>query len=113
MTADGPSNVEAQARELLARAQGAPSGRAAHMLRGGPGSHLTQTVIALRAGASLAEHQNPGEATVLVLDGQVRLVAGDQTWPGGRGDLIDVPASRHSLEADADSVVMLTAVKRV
>ncbi|MGH3359261.1 MAG: cupin domain-containing protein [Nocardioidaceae bacterium] len=113
MTTESISNIHAQVRDLRANAQQAHSGRAAHMLSGGPGSHLTQTVIAIRAGASLSEHENPGEATLLVLEGHVRLVAGEESWEGRSGDLLDVPDARHSLDALLDSAVLLTAVKRV
>jgi hypothetical protein len=55
-------------------------------------------VIGMVAGARLAEHENPGEATVLVLRGRVRLSA-DLSWEAVRGDLLIVPDDRHSLEA--------------
>ena len=58
---------------------------------------LRQTLIALTAGTSLSEHENPGEATVQVLSGRVRLLAGGDSWDGREGDLIVIPAARHSL----------------
>lgn len=72
---------------------------------------LRQTVIGMVEGAQLSEHENPGEATVLVLSGHVRLVAGDVSWIGRRDDLIIVPDSRHSLEALEDSAILLTVAK--
>lgn len=113
MSTESPSNVRAQLETLRADAQQAHSGRAGHMLSGGPDSHLTQTVIAMRQGATLSEHENPGEATLLVLDGKIRLLSGDSSWDGEAGDLLVVPDARHSVEALADSGVLLTAVKRV
>ncbi len=104
-------NVREQAERLQATAQAAPSGRSAHQLFGAPGTMLSQTVIALRNGASLAEHENPGEATLLVLQGTVRLRAGDESWEGSEGDLLAVPARRHSLDAVTDATVLLTAAK--
>ena len=68
-------------------------------------------LIALRAGASLDEHENPGEATVQVLQGRVRLVAGENRWNGSPGDLMFIPDSRHALDALEDSVVLLTVAK--
>jgi quercetin dioxygenase-like cupin family protein len=62
-------------------------------------------------GATLSEHENPGEATVHVLSGRLRLSAGDVSWDGRSGDLIVVPDSRHALEALEDSVVLLTVAK--
>ena len=70
-----------------------------------------QTVIAMVAGQELREHENPGEATVYVLKGRVRMASGEVSWNGWTGDLIIVPQSRHSLLAVEDSVVLLTVAK--
>lgn len=97
----------------LAAAKSASSGRSAHTVYGGHGHVLRQTLIALQAGSSLAEHESPGEATLQVLHGHVRLTAGDSSCDGSLGDLIPIPADRHSLEALDDSVVMLTVAKAI
>lgn len=99
--------------ELAAKAQGASSGRAARTIRGGHENALRETVIALRAGHELAEHEAPHEATLQVLRGRVRLVAGAEAWEGGTGDHLTVPAARHSLQALEDSVVLLTVSNRI
>ena len=67
---------------------------------------------ALAAGHGLDEHDSPGDATVHVLHGRVRLRAGDDGWEGSAGDLLIVPTSRHSLDALEDSAVLLTVGKR-
>lgn len=104
-------SLTAVAREQLAGAQRASSGRSAHTVYGGHEHVLRQTVIALVAGQKLDEHENPGEATVHVLHGRVRLVAGQDSWEGSTGDLITVPGSRHSLEAVEASTILLTVAK--
>ena len=106
-------SLTALVRHHLETASTASSGRSAHTLYGGHEHLLRQTLIALRAGSSLAEHENPGEATVQVLHGRVTLVVGDTKWNGSPGDLIIIPDSRHSLEAVADSAVLLTVALRV
>lgn len=100
------------AREQLELATAATSGRSAHTVFGGHEHSLRQTVIALAAGRKLDEHSNPGEATVHVLHGRVRLEAGDATWEGAAGHLIDVPQATHSLLAIEDAVILLTVVNR-
>lgn len=104
-------SLDALARELLARAAGTSHGRSAETVYGGHEHTLRQTVIALTSGSTLAEHDSPGEATLFVLRGRVRLHAADTEWDGIHGDLIAIPPSRHSLEALEDSAVMLTVVK--
>ncbi len=105
-------SLEALARQLRCAAGRNGSGRAADTVHGGHEKALRQTLVALVAGEALAEHENPGEATVLVLDGRVRLVAGEDSWEGRRDDLLLVPPARHRLEAMTDATVLLTVVKR-
>jgi quercetin dioxygenase-like cupin family protein len=101
-------SLNALARRHLDQARLTPSGRSAHTVYGGHGHALRQTLVALRAGTDLDEHQSPGEATLQVLLGRVTLVAGEDRWNGSAGDLISIPESRHSLQSVEDSVVLLT-----
>lgn len=104
-------SLTALLRHQLDIARSANSGRSAHTVYGGHDHVLRQTLIALRGGCELDEHENPGEATVQVLHGRVTLVAGEARWDGSTGDLLFVPDSRHALEAAEDSVVLLTVAK--
>jgi uncharacterized protein (DUF2249 family)/quercetin dioxygenase-like cupin family protein len=99
------------ARHQLERAREASSGRSAETLNSGHDHGIRQTVIALTAGTRLEEHDNPGDATVQVLEGRIVLAAGDASWSGWRGDLLIVPNARHALEAIEDAVVLLTVAK--
>ena len=105
-------SLEAAAREQLQRASTEDSGRSARTVYGGHEHLLRQTPIALVAGAGLGEHANPGEATVHVLQGRVRLSTDSSSWDGRRGDLIVVPDDRHRLEALEDSAILLTVAKQ-
>lgn len=103
-------SIEALARQQLERA--AANGRnAADTVVGGHEKVLRQTVIGMLSGAEMGEHENPGEATLYVLKGSVRLVAGDQEWDARTGDLLLIPDTRHSLVALADSALLLTVAK--
>ncbi len=106
------TSLDTLARHHLDLAAAASAGRSAVTVYGGHDHVLRQTLIALTSGTSLSEHENPGEATIQVLAGRVRLLAGADSWPGSRGDLLVIPPSRHALEALDDSVVLLTVAKR-
>jgi len=106
------TSLTALAREQLEMALAASRGRSAHTVFGGAEHLLRQTLIALASGRMLDEHENPGDATIHVLHGRVRLTSGDARWDGAAGHLIAAPAAAHSLEALEDSVVLLTVVNR-
>ena len=103
-------SLNALADELLGTARSASAGRASHTTHGGRSHALRQTVVALASGQSLAEHESPGEATLQVLRGTVRLTAGDDTAESSAGDILTIPPTRHSLDALTDSAVLLTVV---
>jgi len=99
--------------EHLAIAREHESGRSAVTIHGGREHHLRQTLIALLDGHALGEHDSPGEATLQVLRGRVRLQAGDDAWEGAAGDYLLIPASRHDLTALEDAAVLLTVANRL
>lgn len=101
-------SLEAKARELTHKAAEASSGRAADTIFGGHEKRMRQTMIALREGVGLSEHESPGEATLLVVSGRLRLMSGDTTWHGREWDYLVVPNAAHSVEADTDAVFVLT-----
>lgn len=104
---DAPIDVHALAGELLEKATSENSGRAGRTLPH-PVDGLRQTLIALRAGAELNEHESPGPASLMVIRGRVRLVAGEQSVEVGAHQISPIPDRRHSLHADEDSVVLLS-----
>lgn len=105
-------SLTALQRQHLDTARGASAGRSAHTVYGGHEHSLRQTLIALNGGQSLAEHESPGEATLQVLEGRIRLVSGSDSWDGAAGDLIIIPDAAHSLDAVTDAVVLLTTAMR-
>lgn len=110
--ADENTSLHDLAEDLLGRAREAHSGRAAHTVFGGANHLLRQTVIALLAGHELAEHNSPGDATLHVIDGRVRLDSSSGAVEGGAGDFLVIPPERHALAALEDAVVLLTVVAR-
>lgn len=99
------------AEKNLAEARNVHSGRSAHTVHGGHTSALRRTVIALIGGQRLDEHESPGEATLQVLTGRVRLTSEQDSVEAAAGDLVVIPGTRHALAALDDSVVLLTVVK--
>lgn len=110
--APGPVDLTALATELLEKAATARARRAARTLAH-PVEGLRQTVMALLAGADLGEHESPGPASLQVLRGQVRIVAGNGSVPLRAGVIAPVPMTRHGLHADEDSVVLLSVAVEV
>lgn len=106
-------SLTALAREHLETARAASSGRSSHTVYGGHEHSLRQTLIALKAGSGLDEHDSPGEATLQVLAGRVRVTNATAGWEGSPGDHIVIPTTRHGLQALEDSVVLLTVANVV
>ena len=107
-----PVDLTALARELLEKAATAHARRAAHTLAH-PVDGLRQTVMALLAGTDLGEHESPGPASLQVLQGRVRIVAGNGGVELSADQISPVPMQRHGLHADEDSVVLLSVAVEV
>lgn len=107
------SSLTALARQQLKAAADSPAGRGAATVYGGHEKVLRQTLIALSSGQRLEEHDSPGDATLHVLVGRVRLSSGDDAWDGSPGDLLIIPdaPARHAVEALEDSAFLLSVAK--
>jgi quercetin dioxygenase-like cupin family protein len=106
-------SLTALARHQLETARAASSGRSAHTVYGGHEHNLRQTLMAMTAGSTMDDHESPGEATLQVLQGRVRVTNSQSGWDGSPGDHIVLPRTRHGLRAVEDSVVLLTVSKPV
>jgi quercetin dioxygenase-like cupin family protein len=102
-----PIDIHALAGELLEKASAERAGRAARTLPH-PVDGLRQTLIALRDGAALDEHESPGAASLMVIRGRVRIDAGDDSVEVGPHEIVPIPDERHSLTAVEQSVVLLS-----
>ena len=102
------SSLTTLADRHLQTARDSSTGRSAVTVYGGQERDLRQTLVAMRAGTVLGEHQAPGEATLQVVQGRVTLRAGEESWTLSAGELGVIPDERHDLAADEDAVVLLT-----
>jgi quercetin dioxygenase-like cupin family protein len=105
-------SLTALADGLLNHALSASSHRDMRTIDGGRPHLLYQSVIALACGQRIEEHDNPGEATVQVLRGRVRVTAGDDSTDASTGQLLILPGVWHSVTALEDVVLLLTVAKR-
>lgn len=105
-------SLEALAREQMEAATRSKAARSATTVVGGHEHVMRQTLVALKEGAELSEHENPGEATLYCLRGRVDLTADGETWQARAGDLLEIPSARHTVQAVEDSIILLTAVPR-
>lgn len=104
------ASIEDKAKQLLEQARNADNGRQAKLLaKDGP---LRQSVIAMRAGEVLAEHNSPPAASVFLLKGRVKISAQEDATIE-EGELEILTHYRHSVEALEDSVFLLTTVTSV
>jgi len=94
------------ADSLLAELRHHPAGRTARTIL--TGSAMRAVVIALREGSELAEHDAPRAATLYLIRGKVTLAAGEKDLTVYPGQLVPIPPQRHSVQAHADSAILLT-----
>ena len=104
-------SLDERSRDQLAAARESSNGRSSHAIYGGRDHHLRQMLIAMTAGTALGEHESPGEATLQVLEGTVRLSGATETAELHEHDWAPIPADRHDLLAVTDAVVLLTVAK--
>lgn len=103
--------LAASAREQLRAATSSTSGRASRTIYGGHDQRLRQTVVALQAGSAMAEHNSPGESSILVIVGEVVLTSAQASWQLMAGDYLDLPAEPHGVQATTDASFLLTVCK--
>ncbi len=106
------ANLTEMIKEQLSLAgKGDTSGRSARTLHGGKDNALRQTLVVMLAGHRMDEHISPGEATLLVLAGSLRIHTADRQIDGGEGDFVVIPKDRHSVDAMEDTAFLLTVIK--
>ncbi|MFE5673198.1 cupin [Agromyces sp. NPDC056523] len=104
------ADLVALARRHMDVALADEHGRSAELiLRDGP---MRQTIIALRDGVELGEHNAPAAASIQVLEGRVR-VTGQDVAVIDEGRLDVLTHDRHSVLALEDSVFLLTTVTSI
>lgn len=106
-------SLAAIARSELREAVNASNGRAARTVFGGHEHVMRQTVmaLALAQGTELQEHENPGEATILVISGRIRVSSGGEQWEGRSQDLLILPRGRIQVTALEESSILLSVAK--
>lgn len=99
-------DLDELAEELVSRATDDETRRAAQVVVSLP--DLRTTVVALAAEAELSDAEPHNGASLQVLVGSVTLRTADQQIAVAPGQLVAVPAQRHSIRAEEDSALLLT-----
>lgn len=107
-TPDVPLDLDQAAGDLLDEAGKAGPGRMSRNLTPGEGAPLSQTLVALTSGTRLSEHVSNGPATLQVLRGAVTLTSEGGDLAVRAGQWTTIPREEHGLNADDDSVVLVT-----
>lgn len=114
-------------KDHLAKALTDSAGRSAETVYGGSDHALRQTLVALKSGTEMHDHESPEESTIQVLQGRVRLASSgggavasalsavtggsEDDLEAAAGELLLVPEGRHTVTALEDSVLLLTVAK--
>lgn len=101
------ADLDERAAAHLQIAREDPRGRSAELLI--HDGRLRQTVIALRAGTELGEHNSPQAASLHCLVGRVQVTGVDEPEIVA-GELVVLTHERHAVRAYEDSVFLLTTV---
>ena len=103
------ANLKTIADTHLAKARNEDRGRSAELVaHDGP---LRQSIIALREGVRLAEHNSPPAASLQVLEGRVRVeLENEMQGEFEAGELWILTHERHAVLALTDAVFLLTTV---
>ena len=101
-------DLKATAAALRDSSEYATNGRSAQTLAKAPEMNVLLTVI--NAGASLAEHEAPGTATLTVIEGKIAFISGDAEREVETGGAVvfaaGVPHSVRGIEAAAFLLVI-------
>ncbi|WP_125776023.1 cupin [Antribacter gilvus] len=105
------TNIELLTDAHQTTALASPNGRSTEVvLHDGP---LRQSILALKAGVELGEHNAPPAASILVLRGRVRVTALDGDEEIGPGELRALTHERHGVLALEDCAFFLTTVTSI
>lgn len=102
------TDLERLADQMLVQARHDDAGRHTRNVEAGERGVLTHTLITLRGGVELSEHETPGVSSLHVLRGRVRFVSTEGDAELAAGQLLALPLGRHRLEALEDSALLLT-----
>ena len=103
-----PLDIGAAGDRLLDQARGMSSGRASTTLTPGAHTPLKQTLVALRAGVELDEHQANGPATIQLLRGAATMNSPEGAVQLHGGQWAKIPDAPHNLHAEDDTVALIT-----
>ena len=98
--------------ELLERAADEPTKLATKRIPS-DNAAIVRILIAMRTGAQLSDHPNPGEAVITIHRGAATLTGeSGEAIALDSGETADIPQDNHRLDADRDTIAVLTLIHR-
>jgi quercetin dioxygenase-like cupin family protein len=101
--------LDDEIRHLRESLSTAPARSARTLVKDGPQGPLSMTLVGLKPGGSMREHDARGPVTVHILEGSATLESGGKSFPLATGSVAALgPGVRHAVSSAEGAIFLLT-----